>query len=121
VIHKIGVAVCIVFTVYGQVAAKLATRSTGALPPDTPGRLAYMGRLLLNPFFLSSFAAAVVAALGWMIALSGIQLSRAYPFMSLNFVLVLLLSAPLFAEPITIRKAAGVALIIAGVILGSRA
>ena len=119
-IHKIGVVICIVFTVYGQVAAKLAARSTGAMPGDTASRLAYMGRLLTNPWFLSSFASAVVAALGWMVALSGIELSKAYPFMSLNFVLVLLLSAPLFAEPITIRKVAGVALIVAGVIVGSR-
>src|SRR4051812_13077507 len=116
-IHKAGIAVCIAFTVYGQLAAKLAVRSVGVFPADWPARFSYMVRLLLNPFFLSSFAAAVVAALGWMVALSGIELSKAYPYMSLNFVLVLMLSAPLFAEPITARKVAGVALIVIGVIV----
>src|ERR1051325_289668 len=118
-IHKAGIAVCIVFTVYGQIAAKLAARSLGAFPQAWAARASYTPRLLANPFFISSFAAAVVAALGWMVALSGIELSKAYPFMSLNFILVLMLSAPLFAEPITVQKAAGVALIVIGVVVGS--
>lgn len=118
-IYRIGVALCIVLTVYGQIAAKVATRQLGPLPIDWSGRLAYLGRVLLNPWFMSCFVAAVLAALSWITALTGLELSRAYPFMSLNFVLVLLLSAAVFHEPVTVPKIAGVALIIAGVVVGS--
>lgn len=120
-IYKVGVALCIVFTVYGQIAAKVATRQLGPLPADWGGRIAYLGHVLLNPFFISCFVAATLAALSWITALTGLELSRAYPFMSLNFVFVLLLGAAVFHEPITPAKIAGVVLIIAGVVVGSLA
>ena len=78
-IYKVGVALCIIFTVYGQIAAKIATRQIGPLPADWGGRLAYLGQVLLNPYFISCFVAAVLAALSWITALTGLELSRAYP------------------------------------------
>ncbi len=118
-IYKVGVALCIVFTVYGQIAAKVATRQIGPLPATWDGRLAYLGQVLINPYFITCFIAATLAALSWITALTGLEISRAYPFMSLNFVLVLLLGALFFDEPITPAKVAGVALIVMGVIVGS--
>jgi multidrug transporter EmrE-like cation transporter len=119
VIHKIGVALCIAFTVYGQIAAKLAASQMGAFPEEWGARASYLARLLLNPFFISCFVAATLAALSWMVALSGLELSRAYPFMSLNFVAILVAGAWLFREPLTPAKILGTALIILGVIVGS--
>lgn len=48
------------------------------------------------------------------------QLSYAYPFMSLAFVLVMFLSAFFFNEPVTLAKTLGLALIVAGIIIGSQ-
>lgn len=118
-IYKLGVALCIVFTVYGQIAAKLATRQLGPLPADWDGRFAYLTRVLINPWFISCFIAASLAAVSWITALTGLEISRAYPFMSLNFIFVLLLGALLFGEQITPAKIAGISLIVAGVVVGS--
>jgi uncharacterized membrane protein len=46
-------------------------------------------------------------------------LSHAYPFMSMNFVFVLLLSGWLLNEPITFQKVFGVALIVLGTVVAS--
>jgi len=118
-IYKLGVTLCILFTVYGQIAAKLATRQLGPLPADWDGRFAYLGRVMINPWFISCFIAATLAAVSWITALTGLEISRAYPFMSLNFIFVLLLGAALFGEQITPAKIAGILLIVAGVIVGS--
>lgn len=48
------------------------------------------------------------------------DLSHAYPFMSLNFVLVLLLSGWLLNEPITFPKVFGVILIVLGTVIAAR-
>jgi multidrug transporter EmrE-like cation transporter len=48
------------------------------------------------------------------------ELSYAYPFMSLAFVLVLFLSALFFKEAITLPKLLGLTLIVAGIIVGSQ-
>jgi multidrug transporter EmrE-like cation transporter len=55
-----------------------------------------------------------------MAAMTKFDLSYAYPFMSLNFVLVLMLSAFFFGEPITPSKLIGLFLIIGGIIVGSQ-
>jgi len=47
-------------------------------------------------------------------------LSYAYPFMSLAFVFVLILSAILFHEALTVPKVLGVGLVVAGIIVASR-
>ena len=48
------------------------------------------------------------------------DLSYAYPFMSLSFVLVLILSALFFHEPVSMAKVLGVMLIMAGIAVGVR-
>jgi drug/metabolite transporter (DMT)-like permease len=61
-----------------------------------------------------------LAFLCWMAAITKFELSYAYPFMSLSFLLVLILSAILFHEPLTVSKVVGVGLVVAGIIIGSR-
>lgn len=118
-IYKASLLLCIAFTLFGQIAAKIAARQVGPFPTGWNARIEYLSHLLFNPFFIGCFAAATLAALSWMVALSGMDLSRAYPFMSLNFVLILIAGALLFNEPITPAKLAGVTLIVSGVIVGS--
>ena len=55
-------------------------------------------------FILSGFAAAFVAGLFWMAALAKCKLSFAYPFMTLAFILVLVLSVLLFDETMSLEK-----------------
>jgi len=118
-IYKLGVALCILFTVFGQIAAKVATRQLGPLPGDWDGRLTYLGRVIINPWFISCFVAATLAAVSWITALTGLEISRAYPFTSLSFIFIMLLSAAFFGEPITAPKVIGVLLIVAGIVVAS--
>jgi multidrug transporter EmrE-like cation transporter len=55
-----------------------------------------------------------------MAALTRLELSVAYPFMSLAFPLVAILSVPLFGEHFTILKAIGTGFILVGLFLLSR-
>ena len=52
--------------------------------------------------------------------MSKFQLSHAYPFMALNFVIVLGLSAWLFHEPMSLTRLAGVALICIGTVIAAQ-
>ena len=56
-----------------------------------------------------------------MAALTEFELSFAYPFMSLAFVLVLGLSAVIFHEGLSVPKVVGMALIVTGLVVASRA
>ena len=113
------VAATVLLTVYGQLVVKWQV-ANAARSADAADRAAFLLGLLANPWVWSALAAAFGAALCWMLAMVKLDLSHAYPFVSLSFVLVLFLSALLFGEPLSWAKVAGIALVIAGVALGSQ-
>jgi multidrug transporter EmrE-like cation transporter len=114
------IALTVLLTVYGQIVIKWQVSHAGVLPALAKAKIFFILDLLTNPWILSGFAAAFLAALSWMAAMSKFPLSYAYPFMSLAFVLVLFLSALLFKEAITLPKVLGMGLIVAGIIVGSQ-
>jgi multidrug transporter EmrE-like cation transporter len=114
------IAATILFTVYGQLIFKWQVSLVGALPESADEKLWFMLRLVLKPWVISGFVAALAASICWMMAVSKLDLSHAYPFMSLSFVLVLVLSALFFGEPLTGAKVLGMALIMAGLVVASR-
>lgn len=105
------------FTVYGQLILKWKIDQYGALPADAMDKFLFLLRLLFNPWIISGFFAAFIAALCWMAAMTKFDISYAYPFMSLSFILVFIISVFLFSEPITIQKSIGMGLIILGIIV----
>lgn len=114
------VAVSISLMVYCQLVIKWQVASAVAFPENAASRLGVAIGLLINPWVISALAAAMLAAVLWMAALTKLDLSRAYPLVSLSFVAVMFASAWLFQEPLTGLKLAGVALICLGVAIGSQ-
>jgi drug/metabolite transporter (DMT)-like permease len=110
----------VLLSVYGQIVLKWQVAKAGVLPVTFLERVAVLIGLIWNPWILSSIAAGCLAFLCWMAAMTKFELSYAYPFMSLSFVLVLVLSALLFHEPVTLPKVAGLGLVIVGLIIASR-
>ena len=109
----------IVFTVYGQMALKWRIADFGPFPADLTDKMKFMGVLIVDPIIISGFVAAFFASMAWMAAMTKFELSHAYPFMSLNFVLVFILSVYILNEQMTLQKIIGLALIIAGVIMST--
>ena len=110
----------ILLTVYGQMVFKWQAMGLGAFPAGWAERGLFLLRILFNPWIVSSYAAALLASLFWLAALRRLDLSYAYPFTSLAFVLVLILSAIFFHEAVTAPKVAGLILILIGIIVASR-
>jgi multidrug transporter EmrE-like cation transporter len=117
----IYIAGTILFTVYGQLIVKWQASKAGELPPDLLGKMFFLAKLVFNPWILSGLAAAFFALLCWLAAMTKFELSYAYPFMSLAFVIVLILSAVLFHESFSTPKVLGVGLVVTGLIIASQA
>lgn len=99
---------------YGQIMLKWQLSRSGPLPEPFAEKIRAVSILLLNPWVLSCFAAAFLSAISWMVALSKMPLSTAYPLCSLSFVLVLILSNLFLHEPLNLYKILGVSLIVLG-------
>lgn len=79
----------------------------------------------LHFFFLTAWGWSCVLSIAfcclfWFAALSRFDLSIAIPFLSLNFVLVTLLSILILNEPFSWNKIIGVCVIVLGVFIASR-
>jgi drug/metabolite transporter (DMT)-like permease len=107
----------ILLTVFGQMILKWRMDQIGAMPGGGMANLRFLLGLLIDPFVLASFFSAFAAALAWMAAMTRFELSYAYPFTSLNFVIVLVLSTWLLGETFTLTKTIGVALIVVGTLI----
>lgn len=115
------IAGCIAFTVYGQLIIKSRMATKGALPEGVADKIAFLLHALFgDPFMLSGFAAAFAASLFWMAAMTKFELSFAYPFMSLAFVLVFGFSVLLFGETVSAGKVVGLGLIVSGILVTAK-
>lgn len=112
---------CTIFlTVYGQFIIKWQVMKAGALPVGGSEKIIFLINLLFNGWILSGLFSAFLASMTWMAAMTKLPLGYAYPFVSLSFVLVVLLSSLIFKETLTPFKMMGVGLIILGVIVSTR-
>jgi multidrug transporter EmrE-like cation transporter len=116
-LYILGSILC---TVYGQMVVKWQVGAAGPLPAGGVQRVYFLLSMVLNPWILSGVLAGFLALLCWMAAMTKFELSYAYPFMSLAFVLVTGLSAVVFREALTGPKLIGLLLIVAGIVISSR-
>ena len=85
--------------------------------PQLSNIVPLVSSLVLNPFIVAGVFLHVMALFTWLYVLKHVDVSYAYPFISMGFVIVLLLSYFLFNEAINLYRIAGVASIIFGIIL----
>ncbi len=114
-LDHIYIAGTIVFTVYSQLIMRWQVSLAGVLPTELLGKVYFVGHLFLNPWVISSILATLLAGISWMLAMSRFEISYAYPWISLNFLLMLFFGVVLFDESFSIAKLFGTILIVAGI------
>jgi len=110
----------VVFTVYSQLVMRWQVSAAGESPPDGPGKMRFIATLLINPWVMSGIVATFLAGVSWMLAMTRFEISYAYPFVSLNYVIVLTASILLFNESLSLPKIVGTVLVIAGIVVISK-
>ena len=111
------VLICLVFTVLGQLLIKWQAMGAGNFPATWPARASFFLNLVFNPWIMAGLASAVIAAFAWILAMTKLPISVAYPMMSLTYPLVMGLSWILLGESLSVWRLAGAAFILAGVAL----
>lgn len=105
------------FTVYGQIILKWRLGKFGELPEGFKEKLFFLFKAIFDPFIFSGFAAAFLASLCWMAAMTKFELTTAYPFMSLAPALVFIIGILFLGETFTIGKVIGLLFIFLGIIV----
>lgn len=106
----------VLLSLTGTLALKWRATAYSGVATDK-GRIAYLVSMFLDPWVILALGAAVLGMVAWMSALERVELSRAFAFTALVYVLVPLSSWLLFNERISLLQAFGIALIVAGIVI----
>lgn len=114
------ICLSVLTSVAGQTTIKLGvSRPEGAsLSPADP--VALIAMILHSPLVMAGLILYGVGALSWIIVLSRLDLSLAYPFVALNFVLIAIVSRLVLSESIPSLRWVGIAVICIGILLVAR-
>jgi drug/metabolite transporter (DMT)-like permease len=105
----------IFLSVVGQALAKSGVVKIGAFT-NMPIKV-FLIKALTSPLIITGAGLYFLSALIWFMVLSKVDLSVAYPTLSLGYIAILLVSYFFLGEAITLGKVAGVLLICSGVFL----
>lgn len=104
----------------GEILLKHGMNQVGVVTLSLHDLVGVLWRMGTNPFVLGGLALYVGGALFWLAALSRVDLSYAYPFASLSYIVMLIASWQLLSEQITPPRVIGTMIIAAGVFVISR-
>lgn len=104
----------------GQVLLKKGMESMGPLTLSLNQLGSILWRIGTNPYVIIGLAIYVGGMVFWLTALSRVDLSYAYPFASLSYVVMLVASWQLFKEDITPLRLLGTSVVCLGVLLISQ-
>jgi len=77
-------------------------------------------QVAVNPFVLLGLFAYVVSVLVWLLVLSRVEVSFAYPMLSIGYIVNAVAGYYLFQENLSMTRITGILIIIAGVYLVTR-
>ncbi|GGI54791.1 SMR family transporter [Oxalicibacterium solurbis] len=108
---------CVCLTALAQVLMKMGM-STPAIQQAMGGDLRTMvGLVLTNPLIWGGMLCFGASAGLWLLVLGRLEVSMAYPLVSLGVVLTTLAGIFLLGETLSVAKVLGVGLIVAGVLV----
>jgi drug/metabolite transporter (DMT)-like permease len=114
VVYKIALGLCLILGVLAQLSLKKGVNQANA--KRGKGLMALVN-MFLNVFVIFGFLFYGLSSFSWIVALSKLDLSYAYPIVSFSYVLVALASVMFLGEKVSKKRWMSIALITVGVVL----
>lgn len=111
------ILVSVFFSVVGQLLLKVGMNKLGSVTLNLNQLFPILWRMVTNPAVFFGLALYFIGTIFWLAALSRVDLSYAYPFASLSYVVMLIASWMMFDEKITLARIIGSVVICVGVFL----
>lgn len=111
----------ILLVVYGQLITKWRISVLAERLEDVDGSIVRLFEYIKDPYIASSYIAALLGSAAWMFVVERYAISIAFPiYVGLTVLAVAIGGCLLFSEAITPMRGLAIALIVAGVAIGSR-
>jgi multidrug transporter EmrE-like cation transporter len=110
----------VVLNSFAQLGLKMATNTTGVIAGTRQDLLLAGQQLAASTAFWLALACYGLSVIVWVVGLSRLPVSQAYPVLSLGYIIAALLAWIVLGEAVGLARWSGIGLIIAGVLLVSR-
>ena len=102
---------------YSQLVMKMRVSKLPRLERSFDGVVGMAIRVFSDPWILSAFGATFLAGVCWMIVLRKFDLSYAFPFTALNFLIMSWIGITIFNERWDMWKISGTGLVVIGILM----
>ncbi len=103
-----------------QLLLKAGSGALAGIELRAANAMAIAGRLVLNPPIIGGLVCYAVSVVVWILALARVEVSVAYPMLSVGYVVNALAAWWLFGENMSVSRIAGIGVILVGVWLVAR-
>ena len=103
-----------------QLALKASVSDTGIINLDMQSLVSSAGSLIANLWLWVGLICYAISVVVWILALSRVDVSIAYPMLSVGYIVNAIAASHLFNEPMGIGKIAGIGIIMLGVYVLAR-
>ena len=103
-----------------QLALKASVSDTGVISLDMQSLFSSAGSLATNLWLWMGLICYGISVIVWILALSRVDVSIAYPMLSIGYIVNAVAAWHLFDEPMNIGKIVGIGIIIVGVYILAR-
>ncbi len=110
----------VLLNAFAQLGLKAATRATGPLIAPDGGNWDRALHLITVPYLWLALCAYGLSVVVWLIALSRVPVTTAYPMLSMGYVINIGLAWWLLGEVPNVQRVIGTGVIVAGVLLVAR-
>jgi multidrug transporter EmrE-like cation transporter len=104
-----------------QLALKASVRDMGAIELNAAAALPTVLKLSTQPWLWFGLSCYVVSVVVWILALSRVEVSIAYPMLSLGYIVNAIAAWAWLGEDMNLAKVTGIGIIILGVFVLARA
>ncbi|MFN0161775.1 MAG: SMR family transporter [Burkholderiales bacterium] len=110
----------VLFNAIAQLCLKAGTNAVGHFEFAAANVIPVGFKIATQPYIVAGLACYVASLVVWILGLSRVPVSVAYPLLSLGYVINALAAWWMFGEDLGAQKLAGIGLIIVGVVLVAR-
>jgi multidrug transporter EmrE-like cation transporter len=110
----------VLLNAFAQLALKASVREMGEIKLSLNGAWPVTQQLMLEPSLWLGLFFYGISVIIWILALSRVDVSIAYPMLSIGYIVNALLAWYLFGEALTVERLTGIGVIILGVYILAR-
>ncbi len=107
----------VILNALAQIALRKTMLIAGPIPGTASELLRFVFALALNPWFLGGIGCYLVSLGVWLIVLSKVEVSLAYPLLSIGYVIATAVGYFYLGENVDVSRVAGISLICLGIVV----